>query len=413
MKLKLISALVCIASTCAAQIIQLHSITDWRMQGPDHGYTIDGIRMIDARMKLEDLNDFSASQGIYPKEIWITDGYGVSGDLTAIGQSNINLFYFGTFNTLEPTFIPFTNDELDSVYQWSLRGGKMIIGACAPAPQYNVDNYILNSRWGYNVALNLNLAETDYYPTAIGMGSKIYNGPFGIITIAYQGGAVQGYFDTIPPNSLVLAQDVNGNPNLILDCKTLDLILADGDGHNDLGGVSFGTGIVTENDIFWTNTIAYMDSIDDPPSIQQNGSNLSTGAYATYQWVLNGVDIPGATSQNYTAIQSGTYTVKVTLNCGCVTESPFAVSVTVGLNENNTLNNVWVQNISSTNKFYVRGIMQRLKATLTDAQGRVVNAFELNKHTSYFETQQLSKGMYMLQLVSQDGNALTKKIVIE
>jgi len=53
------------------------------------------------------------------------------------------------------------------------------------------------------------------------------------------------------------------------------------------------------------------------------GSNLNlnaSGGGTNYQWQLNGVDIPGATSQNYKVNSSGSYTVKVS-NVGCAVAS--------------------------------------------------------------------------------------------
>ncbi|MCS6818807.1 MAG: T9SS type A sorting domain-containing protein, partial [Chitinophagales bacterium] len=60
------------------------------------------------------------------------------------------------------------------------------------------------------------------------------------------------------------------------------------------------------------------------PVITQNGNVLTTGNFASYQWQLNGNNIPGATSQSYTPTQSGTYTVVVFNAQGCSnTSAPF------------------------------------------------------------------------------------------
>jgi hypothetical protein len=53
------------------------------------------------------------------------------------------------------------------------------------------------------------------------------------------------------------------------------------------------------------------------PVITLNGNVLTCNpAASSYQWYLDGNAIPGATNQNYTALQNGLYTVEVTGN-GC------------------------------------------------------------------------------------------------
>ena len=44
---------------------------------------------------------------------------------------------------------------------------------------------------------------------------------------------------------------------------------------------------------------------------------LTTGSFASYQWKLGGIPIPGAVAQTFWATQSGTYTVQVTNGFGC------------------------------------------------------------------------------------------------
>lgn len=57
------------------------------------------------------------------------------------------------------------------------------------------------------------------------------------------------------------------------------------------------------------------------PVISASGNILSTGAYATYQWYLNGQPVSGANAQQYTATVNGDYTVEVTDANGCSSES--------------------------------------------------------------------------------------------
>lgn len=53
------------------------------------------------------------------------------------------------------------------------------------------------------------------------------------------------------------------------------------------------------------------------PVITQAGNVLSSSPATSYQWQLNLVDIPGATNQSYTILQSGLYTVLIGDENGC------------------------------------------------------------------------------------------------
>jgi len=63
-------------------------------------------------------------------------------------------------------------------------------------------------------------------------------------------------------------------------------------------------------------------------TITETTGVFSTVAGAAYQWFLDGNPIPGATSQNYTPVTAGMYTVEVTFPNGCVGMSegyPFGI----------------------------------------------------------------------------------------
>jgi len=305
-----------------AQEINIHSITSDRQPGGDRGYTLDGLRMANhATPKV--INPDHFGDIIYPKYTNLTHGYGASGSLEEIATiENIDLFFFGMFNWLEPTLKPFTVAEIDSLYTWSQKGGKLIIGASAGNLEFEFDPSILNERWGFDIELNWLPAATQLImPSSEGAGTAIFGGPFGAVPAAKQGGAAQGYFNNIPEDAVVLGVDDAENPNLILDCNTLDLIIADIDAYTDLGGISLGPEIQNDNDIFWLNTIVYMDQLQGPPVIAENGGALSAGSYLSYQWMLDGQPISGATDSTYTATEEGNYSVTVSMSCGCTVTS--------------------------------------------------------------------------------------------
>lgn len=310
--------LLYIESNINAQTININSISNARQTGGYNGYTLDGQFMVDSRAKLLNQNNFGTS-GIYPKSINIIDGYATSGSLTQISTVPINqIFFFGAFDLTNPTTQQFTTAEIDSLYNWSKRGGKLIIGASAKyATGY--DPSVLNSKWGFDIILN---SPNSFVPTTNGNNTDIFNGPFGTVFSANQGGGAQGYFDLMPTNSVVLAINGNGSPTLFMDCNTLDLIIADVDGYTSLGGITAGDSINNSQDRFWVNTIAFMDKLQPLPQITNNTNSLSIDSiYIGYQWYLDGNPIPNATSPTYNLAVSGYYQVEVIFNGGCSVKS--------------------------------------------------------------------------------------------
>ena len=53
------------------------------------------------------------------------------------------------------------------------------------------------------------------------------------------------------------------------------------------------------------------------PAIVQVGYTLTSSPASSYQWQLNSINIPGATNQSYTILQSGYYTILVADSNGC------------------------------------------------------------------------------------------------
>jgi len=64
------------------------------------------------------------------------------------------------------------------------------------------------------------------------------------------------------------------------------------------------------------------------PAISYISPDLVSTTAFTYQWYLNGIPINGATSQTYTPLQNGSYTVEITDSNGCSAMSlPYSFSV--------------------------------------------------------------------------------------
>jgi PKD repeat protein len=84
-----------------------------------------------------------------------------------------------------------------------------------------------------------------------------------------------------------------------------------------------------------TTTLANYITVNSTPAIPtitQAGYTLTSSPASSYQWQLNSVDIPGATNQSYTALQSGYYTVIVGDSNGCKNSASKDVLIS-GINE--------------------------------------------------------------------------------
>lgn len=76
------------------------------------------------------------------------------------------------------------------------------------------------------------------------------------------------------------------------------------------------------------------------PLITSNNNVLSTGTFASYQWMKNGVAIPGANSPDHTATEDGAYTVTVTNEYNCSGTSEVYNYSSVSLKEIDKLNGI-------------------------------------------------------------------------
>ena len=393
--------------------LNIHSVTIDRQPVGETGYTLNGAAMFDySRQKLLNPINFGDT-GVFPKSISITDAYGFAGDLAEISTiPDIDLFYFGSFNIPDFPDQPFLAEEIDSLYQWSVDGGKMIIAGSSSAPDYGIDFRVLNSRWDFSIELIAGPYDpTLNIPTIA--GATLFDGPFGDVVEVGQGGFGQGFFDTLPPNSVVLAVSQDEQPVILLDCTTLDLILADGDTHNMLGGVSVGGDINNPSDQFWANTIAFMDQLEDPPFISRNGGTLSLNEeYNAHQWNLDGNPVQDATANTFDPSEAGMYSVTVELDEGCILTSPEFAFIPSNVNELKEIVEFTVfPNPASTYSQINLDLKEStiLKIDLVDLLGRQVQAitpsqkFYSGQHKITFSTSNIPSGTYSVVLQSQKG----------
>ena len=152
------------------------------------------------------------------------------------------------------------------------------------------------------------------------------------------------------------------------------------------------------------------------PVIVRSGYVLSTAVTGvTYQWYVGGIPIAGATAQTHTAVQNGSYTVKVTNTNGCSKLSaPLAF---IGLPGETTITDIQVYPNPSIGVFNLEISLSKAEAVnmkVYDMAGKLVHTEKLPLGQSYsgqIDLGNLAKGVYMLHLGTVQSNSVIRLVL--
>ena len=134
-----------------------------------------------------------------------------------------------------------------------------------------------------------------------------------------------------------------------------------------------------------------------------NGAVLTSSTGSTYQWIDCATNSPiqGATSQNYTATENGSYAVIVTNSTGCSDTSNCVAVQTIGTNELSKFD-INVNPNPSTGVFYIDFVSpMETRLTVLDASGRIVYTMDMSNDT-VLDLTSVVTGIYYLQLNSNE-----------
>ncbi len=143
------------------------------------------------------------------------------------------------------------------------------------------------------------------------------------------------------------------------------------------------------------------------PVITQNVDELSCPTANTYQWYLNGSIIGGATSQTYTATETGLYQVEVTNADGCSNMSN-EFSFTISFVNTQLINELTIFPNPSDGKFTIAANNIDFEFYVVNIAGEIVFS---GKNTTEVNLSNLDNGMYYINFVS-DNKTKTEKIII-
>ncbi|HYV95355.1 MAG TPA: T9SS type A sorting domain-containing protein [Chitinophagales bacterium] len=157
------------------------------------------------------------------------------------------------------------------------------------------------------------------------------------------------------------------------------------------------------------------------PTITQVGYTLTSSPASSYQWQLNAVDIPGATNQSYTILQTGYYTVVVGDSNSCKNSATVYVLIS-GVENVFGEENFSVEPNPSGGIFIIRWLngpdlfgMPDVIIEVSDAIGQIIfSSEETNMSQNFSKTVDLSEfasGVYFLR-IKTEGRLMNHKIVI-
>jgi hypothetical protein len=162
----------------------------------------------------------------------------------------------------------------------------------------------------------------------------------------------------------------------------------------------------------------YIEVFTNPfaPSITQTGNTLTASAADSYQWFLNGIEIPGATDQSYTMMESGFYTVEITNENGCNAQSSIKAYLT-GMADPGLDFSFSVFPNPAKEEVIISGLLTentRVAIHLVNTLGQVVLSKEIQLNGAFAEKLQvglLPPGDYIVQLFSSSSFAFRKIIL--
>jgi hypothetical protein len=216
---------------------------------------------------------------------------------------------------------------------------------------------------------------------------------------------------------------VNLTPTGGNDCLGYTFLWSNGATTEDLGNVPAGTYNVTVTDAngcTGTQTVTLGAFAALNPTISNVGNLLSSvQVWVTYQWLLNGNTIPGATASGYTATATGSYSLLVTDANGCTgTSAPTTITVVAVADPTQGLIGLSIYPNPARGEFKLlteQPITQSLTVSIFDMYGHRFTQQYMPSlgHEVAFDINGYSAGNYLVEVVSKTGQRKVFKLVIQ
>ncbi|MES2800795.1 MAG: HYR domain-containing protein [Bacteroidota bacterium] len=199
----------------------------------------------------------------------------------------------------------------------------------------------------------------------------------------------------------ICSGEISGTTNIVFPITTIGVTAVVWSFNDGNGNVSTATQYV------------YIDGeVDASVSPVNETTLMANNANATYQWIdcATGSNIPGATSQTFTATMNGNYAVVVTEgNCPSETSTCYPIN-SVGLEDVTALDLVIYPNPSVGGEFTIQYEGSIDKVEIVDMIGRII-AVETNLVNGKVNGSELASGKYFVNVYTE-GLVIVKEVIV-
>jgi hypothetical protein len=141
---------------------------------------------------------------------------------------------------------------------------------------------------------------------------------------------------------------------------------------------------------------------------------LDASVATTYQWYMNGQQIPGATNQSYTPTADGIYLMRITDANGCMYmySSGYHFALPTGIETTALKNDMAIYPNPSAGIFYLDENYidgQNFEITVYDSYGKLVSQ---QNNVSIIDLSSYSNGIYNVAIRSEKTSLMNKKIIL-
>ncbi|MFZ1331726.1 MAG: PQQ-dependent sugar dehydrogenase [Flavobacteriales bacterium] len=153
----------------------------------------------------------------------------------------------------------------------------------------------------------------------------------------------------------------------------------------------------------------------DPPEVSLTGGVLNASAGDTFQWLLSGDTVPGATDQEFTPLIQGYYSVLTNFNGACDFESDSVLFLVTGVGVTGSQGlEIFPQPAYS--QLTVRAVVpytKDLKLRMYDQVGRMVqdDTWRASNTQHVIDVEQFASGTYVLELRGPEGEIVDRRSV--